>query len=512
KASFSPSSTAATSTLTLTVASSTALKASQFTITGTSGSLKASVTMTVTVTSPPDFAIGLAPASLQIVEGAQGATAISLTPLNGFTGNVTLSPSGLPSGVTASFSAAGPGVVLVLFTAGSSAAAGTSQVSLLATSGSLSHSSAITLKVVAPSAGTAAVNLSPSYNVSGSAVDGLPFTSGGLDSLGRSYSGALLGASQTVGGTVFGLGPMGLPDAASEQTVTLPAGQFTTLKMLATGVNGNQAGQTFTVTYTDGTTASFTQSLSDWYTPQNYPGESKALATNYRDNSTGTTDGRVFYLYAYSFNLNVAKTVSSIALPQNRDVVVLAITLTGAVNVAAAQVNLSKAFNGVGITIDGKPFTGGGLDGIGYAYSGTLLQATQTFSGVLFQLGAAGQPDVVSGSTSAIALPPGQYSSLLVLATGVNGAQLSQPFEVTYSDGTSVTFTQSLSDWFTPGNYAGELTALSMPYRNAANGTEDNRPFQLYGYTFNLNNSKTVTSITLPGNKNVKVFAMALKP
>jgi hypothetical protein len=282
--------------------------------------------------------------------------------------------------------------------------------------------------------------------------------------------------------------------------------------MLATGVNGNQTGQTFTVTYTDGTTATFTQSLSDWYTPQTYSGESEAMTTNYRDNSTGTTDGRVFYLYGYSFNLNSAKIVRSIALPQNRNVVVLAITLTGSMNVAAtAQVDLSKAFNGIGITSDGKPFTGG-LDGVGYSYSGSLLHASQTFSNVAVQLGAADQADVVSAAGNAIALPAGKYSSLLVQATAVNGAQLAQPFKVAYSDGTSVTFTQNLSDWFTPNNYSGEVIALAMPYRNAASGTKDNRQFELYQYTFNLNNSKTVSSVTLPANSNVKVFAMELKP
>jgi len=63
-----------------------------------------------------------------------------------------------------------------------------------------------------------------------------------------------------------------------------------------------------------------------------------------------------------------------------------------------------------------------------------------------------------------------------------------------------------------PGNYPGELVALVMPYRNVSNGTKDNRPFELYQYTFNLTSSKTVTSITLPASSNVKVFAMGLKP
>jgi Pro-kumamolisin, activation domain len=510
-ASFTPASTTTTSSLKLTATAGAAVKVSQFTINGTSGSLSASVAITVTVTPPPDFAILLAPASLRVVPGGKGSTAISLAPLNGFTGTVTMSASGLPAGITASFTALNSGLILGVFTVGGSAIAGTSQVTLTASAGSMAHAVVLILTIVAPSAGSATVDLSPSYNVPASAIDNLPFTTGGLDALGRSYSGVLLGASQSIGGTLFGLGPMGLPDAVSGQAITLPAGQFTALKILATGVNGNQPGQTFTVTYTDGTTAAFTQSLSDWYTPQNYPGESQALATYYRDNSTGTTDGRAFYLYGYSFNLNGAKTVRSIALPPNRNVVALAITLTGGANVTpAAQVDLSKAFNGVGITSDGKPFSGG-LDGIGNAYSGSLVKGALAANNVLFQPAAPDQSNVVSGA-AAITLPAGKYSSLLLLATAVNGAQLSQQFKVIYSDGTSATFTQSLSDWFVPNNFAGELTALAMPYRNAANGTKDNRPFALYTYTFSLNNTKTVSSVTLPSNTNVKVFAIDLKP
>jgi hypothetical protein len=395
-ASFSPASTKAGSTLTLTAASSAGAKVSQFTVTGASGAITANLTITVTVTPPPDFAVTIAPVNLSVVEGAKGAAAISITPVYGFTGSVALTASGLPSGVTAAFSAlSGSSLFLGTFTVSGSALAATSKVTVSATSGTLVHTAVLNLTVVAPVSGTASVDLSPYYNVSASAVDNLPFTSGGLDALGRSYSGVLLGASQNVSGTVFNLGPMGVSDAASGQTVTLPAGQFTALKLLATGVNGNQPAQTFTVTYTDGTTAPFTQGLSDWYTPQNYTGESQAVTTSYRDNSTGTIDGRTFYLYAYAFTLNSAKTMKSITLPQNRNVVVLAITLAGGkTTAAAAQVDLSKAFNGIGIISDGKPFNGG-LDGVGYAYSGSLLQSNETLNSVLFQVGAADKANVV---------------------------------------------------------------------------------------------------------------------
>ena len=167
------------------------------------------------------------------------------------------------------------------------------------------------------------------------------------------------------------------------------------------------------------------------------------------------------------------------------------------------RVNLSAAFNGIGITSDGKPFTGG-LDGVGYAYSGSLLAGNE--------FGTADQANVVSGTNSAIALPAGKYSALVVLATAVNGKQLSQPFKVVFNDGTSVTFTRSLSDWAFPAQYPGEGTALSMPYRNAANGTKNAGQYNVYRYAFRLNNSRTVSSVTLPANPNVKVFGMELNP
>jgi hypothetical protein len=97
--------------------------------------------------------------------------------------------------------------------------------------------------------------------------------------------------------------------------------------LLATGVEGNQASQTFTVNYTDGTHTKFVQSLSDWFTPQKYAGESEGVAMAYRDFKDGTKDKRTFSLYAYRLALNATKSVRSITLPNNADVLVLSTTL-----------------------------------------------------------------------------------------------------------------------------------------------------------------------------------------
>ena len=315
--------------MTLTATASAAAKVTSFSVVGTSGTVKATLAISVTIATPANFSVAPLPGNLTVVPGGKGVLAVTATAINGPLGSVTFSASGLPSGITAAFSPLNAsGVYLATFSATSSTVAGAWKVTITATSGSYSHAIAFSLAVVAASAGTSVVDLSASYNVFGSAVDYLPFTGSGLDAGGRSYSGVLLGASANVGGVVYAIGPMGVSDAVSGQTIMLPAGKFATLKLLATGVNGNQTAQIFTVIYTDGTTSSFTQNLSDWCFPANYPGETNAVPGVYRDNSTGTIDVRPLYLYGYSFSLNSAKTVKSVTLPQNRNVVVLAATLS----------------------------------------------------------------------------------------------------------------------------------------------------------------------------------------
>ena len=363
-----------------------------------------------------------------------------------------------------------------------------------------------------PTQSATSVSLSGAFNRTGIYADGSTFAStGGLDGGGAALSANLLGTSQTWMGTTFAIGPAGSSDvvSATGQTIALPAGQDGSLDLLATGVDGNQPNLTFTVNYSDGTTATFTQSVSDWFTPQNYSGESEAVTMAYRDLSNGTKDNRTFYLYGYTFALNSAKTVSSVTLPNDADVELVAATLVPAQS--ATSVSLSGAFNRTGIYADGSTFSStGGLDGGGAALSANLLGTSQSWMGTTFAIGPAGSSDVVSATGQTIALPAGQDVSLDLLATGVDGNQPNLTFTVNYSDGTTAKFTQSISDWFTPQNYSGESEAVTMAYRDLSNGTQDNRTFYLYGYTFALNSAKTVSSLTLPNQANVKVLAIDL--
>jgi PKD repeat protein len=177
---------------------------------------------------------------------------------------------------------------------------------------------------------------------------------------------------------------------------------------------------------------------------------------------------------------------------------------------APVSVNLVSAYNLVGITADGAKFSSlGGLDGQGNAISAALIgTGQQTIGGVSYQIGSVGSKNVVQARGQQVRLSSGQFSQLDFLATGVDGNQRNTKFVVHYTDGTSHTFTQSISDWFTPQNFSGETTAVTMSYRNKSHGSKDHRTFKIYRYSLALDSSKTVQSITLPNNRHVEVLAM----
>jgi hypothetical protein len=274
------------------------------------------------------------PANVFLNQSSSASAAITITDSNGFNGNVTLSLSALPKGVKATFQGTG-NRRKIAFTANSSAVTGFTTVTVTGTSGTITETASFTLAVSAGEGKTGLgtqVDLSSEFNVNGIYTDGTTYSTGGLDGLGNSYSANLLTPSRVFSGILFDLGPANQLDAVggSGQVISLPAGQFSALTLLATGVEGNQASQTLTVTYSDGTSTKFVQSFSDWFTPAKFPRESEGVAMAYRNLDNGTKDQRTFNLYEYRLALNATKTVQSLTLPSNPDVLVLAATLVPA--------------------------------------------------------------------------------------------------------------------------------------------------------------------------------------
>ncbi|MGA9643769.1 MAG: hypothetical protein WBQ72_20395 [Terriglobales bacterium] len=272
------------------------------------------------------------PATVYLNQSATAKATIKISDLGGFQGAVTLTPSTLPNGVTASISGSGNSQT-VTFKAISQSFTGFAPITITGVSGSVSSNFTLTLAVGAAKAGKGngkQVDLSSDFNLNGIYTDGSKYSTGGLDGSGNSYSSKLLAKLRILDLVECKFGPANQPDAVASngQSISLPQGSFTGLLLMATGVQGAQSSQTFTINYTDGTSAQFTQSLSDWSAPQNFPGESEAVAMSYRNTAAGTKNAGTFNLYAYGFPIDSSKTAQSITLPDNPNVVVLAGTVT----------------------------------------------------------------------------------------------------------------------------------------------------------------------------------------
>src|SRR6266478_1418932 len=138
-----------------------------------------SVAAFVQVTRQPDFSVAATPASQTVPPGTGTSYSVSVTPSNGFTGNVTFTVTGLPSGATASFnpsSVTGSGSSTMSVSTSSSTPTGSYPLTITATSGNLTHSTQVTLAVAdfsiaaSPSSQTVSGNSKTTYTVTVTAL------------------------------------------------------------------------------------------------------------------------------------------------------------------------------------------------------------------------------------------------------------------------------------------------------------------------------------------------------
>lgn len=147
-ATFSPNPATGSSSLTLAANSTATLGSATVTIQGVSGSLNATATLALSVQAAPSFTVGSSVTSLTIAQGSSGTATLTITGQNGFAGAVTFSATGLPSGVTATFSPnPATGNSTLTLAASSTAALGSATATIQAVSGALSQSSNIALTV-----------------------------------------------------------------------------------------------------------------------------------------------------------------------------------------------------------------------------------------------------------------------------------------------------------------------------------------------------------------------------
>jgi kumamolisin len=153
-AGFNPTSItgAGTSVLTFTVSSTATTGTFPITITGTSGSLIQTTTVTLTVTAPvvANFALSASPTSISVSRGSSGTSKITSTVSGGFDSAVSLSASGQPTGVTASFSPTsitGTGTSTLTLKVASSTKTGTYTITVTGTGGGKTNTTTVSLTV-----------------------------------------------------------------------------------------------------------------------------------------------------------------------------------------------------------------------------------------------------------------------------------------------------------------------------------------------------------------------------
>lgn len=205
----------------------------------------------------PDFSLTDSPSSLTVTQGTSGTSTVTVHPAGGFTGSVTLSASGLPAGVTASFGTnPTTSTSVVTFTASSTATTGTSTVTITGTSGTLTHTTTVSLTITAPAQPDFSLSASPA---SVSVVQGNTGTSTITVTDAGGFTGSVsLSASGLPAGVTaaFGTNP-----TTSTSVLTFTASSTATLGTATVTVTGTSGTLTHTTTISLTVNSSAAQNL-----------------------------------------------------------------------------------------------------------------------------------------------------------------------------------------------------------------------------------------------------------
>ena len=199
-----------------------------------------------TATSPT---YSLSASSVSIVQGSSGSSTITSTALDGFDSAVALSVSGLPTGVTGTFSPAsiaapGSGTSTLSLTVPAGTTTGSYTITVSGTGGGDTQTTTFTLSVTAPVTGSFAISVSP--------------TSG---SLAQGRSGYAVVTVTTSGGfnSAVSLSATGFPSGVTGSfSPTAVTGSGTSNFTLTVARNAKTGTYPITITGTSGTTSNST--------------------------------------------------------------------------------------------------------------------------------------------------------------------------------------------------------------------------------------------------------------
>ena len=298
----------ASSKVTIATSSSAPVGAYSFNLTATGGGLSLTLPVTLTINPAPTFTLSMSPTSLSVLQGTPGGVTVTSAHVGTFDSSVAWSISGLPTGVTASFSPAtiaapGDGSSALTIQVGSTATAGTYQVTIKGTAAGISKTLTLPLTTrvlpafkmsLAEKSLTVGQGISAAVNVT---VSGLV---GGFDSV------VSLSAAPSAGGSL----PAGLHAVFTPASLAAP-GSGSSLLSFSPDNTAAPGAYSLTITASGGgvvVTAPFTLTV----TPP--PGFSlKAAASTLNVLAGGSASTQVTATAVYGFSSTV--TLSAGSLP-----------------------------------------------------------------------------------------------------------------------------------------------------------------------------------------------------
>ncbi|MEV6583406.1 Ig domain-containing protein [Streptomyces sp. NPDC051582] len=193
-------------------------------------------------------------------------------------------------------------------------------------------------------------------------------------------------------------------------------------------------------------------------------------------------------------------------------------SFTVAVAAAAGPLDLSSAYNNVGVTSQ-SAVAPGNFDGIGNSFSAEQLAsvgvtpgATVTANGVSFTWpgAATGTPNNIAGG-SAVIQGNGRSGNKLAFL-GSEAGDVTDTVTVTYTDGTTSTGSIGFPNWTTSSaTEFGSTLAFSTTGRNTQAGYANTaNSYRLFHNEIALDPAKTIATVTLPANQKIHTFALTV--
>jgi subtilase family serine protease len=494
-ASFSSPSAATASTLTLTASSTATVGSATITITGTSGSLTGSAKLALAVSAPPSFTLAPATATSSVLQGATSSDAITISAHNGFTGTVALTASGLPPGVTASFTpASATSTSTVTFSATTTATAGATTVTVTGTSGSLHATATIGLTVMAPppsftvsaapasitvatgGSGTSVIAVAPVNGFSGTvafAASGLP---AGVTAVFGTYSATAHTSTATFSAstsaapgttTVTVTATSGAISSKTSIAITVPVPAGFTLSAAPAALSvaaGASGGSTITVAPTGGFSGAVSLAVSGLPA-----GVTAALGSNSTKSTSTLTLTAASTATATTSTVTITGTSGVVTA---KTTITLTVTPPPSFTLSATPTSVSVAPGASATTTIAVKALNSFAGAVGYAVSGLPTGATGTFSGSVLTVAvpktaASGTSTVTITGTSG-SLTAKTTSALTVAAPAPTFTLSASPAALSIATGSSGTSVLAV----TPQNgFTGAVTMTVAGLPNGITGT-----------------------------------------